>query len=75
MLVWLPVHQMLKVCVTTCNAIFGPQSNISRFSGFLSFHYMYQYVYAGSFRLPYFPAEAVFAVTRNGSKTGFRSLG
>lgn len=30
---------------------------------------------AGSFRLPYFPAEAVFAVTRNGSKIGFRSLG
>ncbi|KAL0040922.1 hypothetical protein WJX79_010101 [Trebouxia sp. C0005] len=29
----------------------------------------------GSFRLPYFPAEAVFAVTRNGSKIGFRSLG
>lgn len=30
---------------------------------------------AGSCRLPYFPAEAVFAVTRNGSKIGFRSLG
>ncbi|KAL3147663.1 hypothetical protein ABBQ32_002416 [Trebouxia sp. C0010 RCD-2024] len=29
----------------------------------------------GSCRLPYFPAEAVFAVTRNGSKIGFRSLG
>jgi len=75
MLVWLPVHQMLKVCVTTCNAIFRPQSNISRFSGFVSIDCMYQYVYAGSFRLPYFPAEAVFAVTRNGSKIGFRSLG
>ncbi len=51
------------------------RSNISRFSGYLSFDYMYQYVYAGSFRLPYFPGEAVFAVTRNGSKIGFRSLG
>ena len=30
---------------------------------------------AGSCRLPYFPAEAVFVVTRSGSKIGFRSLG
>lgn len=72
MLAWRLAHQALKVCDIVCIALSRQAASHAKFRLKC---YITQVCDAGSFRLPYFPAEAVFVVTRNGSKIGFRSLG